>query len=65
MILKETEDVVNVGKAVFSADSSLGYLFQKTPIMSPKKKNKQTRTVQPGDAFEYTVFKQGFEVVKF
>jgi hypothetical protein len=36
------------------------YLFQKTPIIAPEK-----RTVQPGDAFEDTAFKPGFEIVKF
>jgi hypothetical protein len=35
-------------------------LFQKTLIMTPKK-----RTVQPGDAFEDTALKPGFEIVKF
>jgi hypothetical protein len=35
-------------------------LLQKTPIITPKK-----RTVQPGDAFEDTAFKPGFEIVKF
>jgi hypothetical protein len=29
-------------------------------IITPKKK----RTVHPGDAFEDTAFKQGFEIVK-
>jgi hypothetical protein len=35
-------------------------LFQKTPIITTIK-----RTVQPGDAFEDTAFKPGFEIVKF
>jgi hypothetical protein len=34
--------------------------FQKTPIITLKK-----RTVQPRDAFEDTAFKPGFEFVKF
>ncbi len=34
-------------------------LFQKTQISTPKKRN-----VQPGDAFEDTTFKPGFENVK-
>jgi hypothetical protein len=38
----------------------LDSLFQKTPIITSKK-----RTVQPGEAFEDTVFKPGFEIVKF
>jgi hypothetical protein len=37
----------------------LDSLFQNTKIITPKK-----RTVQPGDAFEDTAFKQGFEIVK-
>jgi hypothetical protein len=40
----------------------LDSLFQKTPIIIPKKKK---RTVQPGDAYEDTAFKPGFENVKF
>jgi hypothetical protein len=39
---------------------SLDSFFQKTPIINPK-----NRTVQPGDAFEDTAFKPGFEIVKF
>ncbi len=38
----------------------LDSLFQKTPIITPKK-----RTIQPGDAFEDTAFKPGFEIAKF
>jgi hypothetical protein len=34
----------------------LNSLFQKTTII---------RTVQPGDAFEKTIFEQRFEIVKF
>jgi hypothetical protein len=34
--------------------------FQKTAIITPKK-----RTVQPGNAFEDTAFNAGFEIVKF
>ncbi len=34
--------------------------LSKTPIIALNK-----RTVQPGDAFEDTVFKPGFEIVKF
>ncbi len=41
-------------------DIRLDYLFQKTPLITPKK-----RTVQPEDAFEDTSFKPGFEIVKF
>jgi hypothetical protein len=37
----------------------LDSLFQKTPIIAHKK-----RTVQPGDVFEDTDFKPGFETVK-
>jgi hypothetical protein len=37
----------------------LDSLFQKTPIITPRE-----RTVQPGDAFEDTTFKPGFEIVK-
>jgi hypothetical protein len=37
----------------------LDFLFQKTPIMNPKK-----RTVQAGDAFEGTRFQAGFGIVK-
>jgi hypothetical protein len=39
---------------------SIVSLFQKTPIIIPKK-----RTVKPGDAIEDTVFQPGFEIVKF
>jgi hypothetical protein len=39
---------------------ALGSLFQKTPIITPKK-----QTFQPRDAFEDTGFKQGFEIAKF
>jgi hypothetical protein len=35
-------------------------LFQKTPVIIPKK-----RTVHPGDAFENTAFQPVFEIVKF
>ncbi len=35
-------------------------LFQKTPIITLKK-----RTVQPRDAFVETAFKPGLEIVKF
>jgi hypothetical protein len=38
----------------------LDSLFQKIPIIIPKK-----RAVQPGDAFEDTAFNPGFEIVKF
>jgi hypothetical protein len=38
----------------------LGHLFQKTPIINPRK-----RTVRPRDAFEDTAFKPVFEIVKF
>jgi hypothetical protein len=38
----------------------LDSLFQKTPIITPKK-----GTVQPGDAFEDTAFQPWFEIVKF
>jgi hypothetical protein len=38
----------------------LDALFHNIPIITPKK-----RTVQPGDAFEDTAFKPGFEIVKF
>jgi hypothetical protein len=38
----------------------LEFLFQKTPIITPKK-----RTVHPGDAFGDTAFEPGFEIVKF
>jgi hypothetical protein len=34
--------------------------FQETPIIIPK-----NQTVQPGDTFEDTDFKPGFEIVKF
>jgi hypothetical protein len=37
----------------------LDSLFEKTPIITPEK-----QTAQPGDAFEYTAFKPGFEIVK-
>ncbi len=40
---------------------NLDSLFDKTPINTTKKK----LTVQPGDAFEDTAFKPGFEFVKF
>jgi hypothetical protein len=30
-----------------------------------QKKTKKKRNVQPGDAFEDTAFKPGFEIVKF
>jgi hypothetical protein len=40
---------------VLSGEIGLDFLFQKTPIITPKK-----RTVQPGDAFEDTAFKPGF-----
>jgi hypothetical protein len=40
--------------------NGLDSLFQKTPIITTKK-----RTVQPGDAIEDTAFKPGFEIVKF
>jgi hypothetical protein len=33
-------------------------LFQKTPIITPKK-----RTVQPGDSLEDTTFRPGFEII--
>jgi hypothetical protein len=36
----------------------LDSLFHETPIITPEK-----RTVQPGDAFEDTAFKPGFEIV--
>jgi hypothetical protein len=35
-------------------------LFQKIPIITPKKRN-----VQPGGGFAGTAFKPGFEIVKF
>jgi hypothetical protein len=38
----------------------LGSLFQKNSNHQPKK-----QTVQPGDAFEDTVFKPGFEIEIF
>jgi hypothetical protein len=38
----------------------LDSLFQKTPVITPKK-----RSVQPGDALEDTAFKPGFEILKF
>jgi hypothetical protein len=38
----------------------LDSLFQKTPIITPKK-----QTVQPEDAIEDTAFKPGFEIVNF
>jgi hypothetical protein len=38
----------------------LASLFLKTPVISPEK-----RTIQPGDAFEDTSSKPGFEIVKF
>jgi hypothetical protein len=38
----------------------LDSLRKKTPNITPKK-----RTVQPGDAFEDTAFKPGFEIVRF
>ncbi len=37
---------------------------QKIPIITLKKKKKQ-QTVEPGDAFEDTAFKTGFEIVNF
>ncbi len=37
----------------------LNSLFQKTPIITPKK-----QTVQPGDTFKDTVFKPEFENVR-
>jgi hypothetical protein len=46
--------------AIIDRSRTLDSLFQKTPIITPQKK----RTVQPGDAFEDIVFKQGFEIVK-
>jgi hypothetical protein len=38
----------------------LDSLFQKTPLIVPKK-----WTVQPGDVFEDTAFKSGFKIVQF
>jgi hypothetical protein len=35
------------------------------PFRKPRSSPPQKRTNQPGDAFEDTAFKQGFEIVKF
>ncbi len=37
-------------------------VFQKTLVITPKKKKK--RTVLPGYVFEDTTFKPGFEIIK-
>jgi hypothetical protein len=39
----------------------LHFLSQETPIITKRRK----KTIQPGDAFEDTAFKPGFEIAKF
>jgi hypothetical protein len=53
---KETEKMASYGQ---HNGYGLDSLFQKTPIITQTK-----RFVQPGDAFEDTAFKPGFENVK-
>jgi hypothetical protein len=57
---EKTEKKLNSYEATLVSLDRHRLLLPKTPIITPKK-----RTVQPRDAFEDTVFRSGFEIVKF
>jgi hypothetical protein len=57
---EDRKKVGELGCDIWCHLMSVDSLFQKSPIITLKK-----QTVQPGDAFEDTAFKLGFEIVKF
>jgi hypothetical protein len=56
----KTEKTLASSEATLVPLDGINFLFQITPIITPKK-----RTVQQGDAFEVTALKPGFEIGKF
>jgi hypothetical protein len=57
---------VKIVKKLGSSEFDIGAIgWVLTPSFRKSRSSPQKRTLQPGDAFEDTAFKPGFEIAKF